>query len=291
LLEPLLLEHSLSAGSFAHQLNPKSVYTPSLTHLLQCTYGVMNWGGMNKQVAEQCLPFAINGSGSFVTCPSTTGPRTDQHRQEQKVQTNHPEFEWYAGASFERLSSSASSYSVPYQEACKKTNQEPQQHLKISSADKNTPSVSDPLGTDRSTQVRLGSLERDAQDAQGAPTDLVNKTAQLSQDNLLKLKALYPVAHKWVSQLPQMQSWSGVRASTANHMPWVQNFAFALSTTSRTAPRSGLAHALSGVSVLAGLGSKGIALAPLCAEILACEIHQEPSPVEKDLLKSLKKII
>jgi len=102
--------------------------------------------------------------------------------------------------------------------------------------------------------------------------------------NLEKLKALCPQAyaalttHLQISQdlnvVNGLESWSQWRCNTLNRLPWAQNFT---------------SH-LSGLSVLVGLGSKGLALAPLCAEMLACSINIDPSPIYGNLQKNRSKI-
>jgi len=104
---------------------------------------------------------------------------------------------------------------------------------------------------------------------------------QLNSQNLEKLKCLYPKAYHIVTSNKVESNflhWTGLRCNTRNRLPWVQNFMDPLTSLP------------SGLSVLTGLGSKGITLAPLCAEVLVCEIHKEPCPIERNLAKMLKKI-
>ncbi|MDE3207462.1 MAG: FAD-dependent 5-carboxymethylaminomethyl-2-thiouridine(34) oxidoreductase MnmC, partial [Pseudomonadota bacterium] len=42
-----------------------------------------------------------------------------------------------------------------------------------------------------------------------------------------------------------------------------------------------------GLYTLTGLGSRGLAWAPLCAEIIACSLNHEPAPIEKKLIQAL----
>ena len=110
--------------------------------------------------------------------------------------------------------------------------------------------------------------------------------------NLEKLKTLYPAAFealstylklsKGVASVSALQAWSQWRCNTLNRLPWAQNF-----NDLNMPPEY---SSLAGLSVLTGLGSKGLTLAPLCAELLACSIHLEPSPIEGHLQKNLSKI-
>jgi tRNA 5-methylaminomethyl-2-thiouridine biosynthesis bifunctional protein len=68
-------------------------------------------------------------------------------------------------------------------------------------------------------------------------------------------------------------AWAGVRCASPDHLPLVG----ALDET-----------ALPGVHVCTALGSRGLSLAVLCAELLAAWLHHEPLPLEKRLADSLR---
>lgn len=68
-------------------------------------------------------------------------------------------------------------------------------------------------------------------------------------------------------------AWAGVRCASPDHLPLVG----ALDET-----------ALPGVHVCTALGSRGLTLAVLCAELLAAWLHHEPLPLEKRLADSLR---
>ena len=118
--------------------------------------------------------------------------------------------------------------------------------------------------------------------------------------NLQKLKGLYPNACDAVLEHlgqsnpgevaldnPSLKAWSQWRCNTRNRIPWAEDFCGPGLDESST--QSAKSTNLKGLSVLAGLGSKGLALAPLCAEILAASIHLEPVPIEGHLLKKIRK--
>ena len=71
----------------------------------------------------------------------------------------------------------------------------------------------------------------------------------------------------------QARAWAGVRCASPDHLPLVG----ALDET-----------ALPGVHVCTALGSRGLTLAVLCAELLAAWLHHEPLPLEKRLADSLR---
>jgi tRNA 5-methylaminomethyl-2-thiouridine biosynthesis bifunctional protein len=52
-------------------------------------------------------------------------------------------------------------------------------------------------------------------------------------------------------------------------------------------PLAGAIPAAEGLYGLLGLGSRGLVYAPLCAELLACEVEGEPLPVERELAAGL----
>lgn len=90
-------------------------------------------------------------------------------------------------------------------------------------------------------------------------------------------------------------SWAGVRWSTPDHLPAVGPLADAAAFARDYAPLRQGQHWVDyppaayepGLYVMAGFGSHGLALAPLCAELLACHITGEPWPLEQDLVAAL----
>jgi tRNA 5-methylaminomethyl-2-thiouridine biosynthesis bifunctional protein len=66
--------------------------------------------------------------------------------------------------------------------------------------------------------------------------------------------------------------WSGTRCVTHDRLPLVGPL--------EASPSSGL-------WICTGMGSRGLSLAALCAELLAAYIHSEPLPLEHTLSKSL----
>ena len=83
--------------------------------------------------------------------------------------------------------------------------------------------------------------------------------------NMDKLRALLPGLN--LALQPQ-HAWSGVRCTVPDRMPIVGPLA-------------------PGLWVSTGMGSRGIALAPLCAELLAARLHGEPLPLEPRLAQAL----
>ena len=95
------------------------------------------------------------------------------------------------------------------------------------------------------------------------------------QDNLNKLETLLPsTAAHLKSRFGQgvVEAWSGVRCATSDRLPVVDAMAVGAS---------------SGLWVSAALGSRGLSLCVLCAELLAARLHAEPLPIEKRLARLL----
>lgn len=90
-------------------------------------------------------------------------------------------------------------------------------------------------------------------------------------------------------------SWAGVRWSLPDHLPVVGPLADVAAFARDYAPLRHGQHWVdypparyeAGLYVMAGFGSHGLALAPLCAELLACHITGEPWPLERDLAAAL----
>jgi len=102
----------------------------------------------------------------------------------------------------------------------------------------------------------------------------LSQTTQHS-DNLNKLEALLPSTAARLKpryQHHSVQAWSGVRCATSDRLPVVDAMAVGESP---------------GLWVSAALGSRGLSLCVLCAELLAARLHAEPLPVEKRLARLL----
>src|SRR5574337_1040004 len=67
----------------------------------------------------------------------------------------------------------------------------------------------------------------------------------------------------------RVRSWAGVRCAAPDRLPLVG------------------ATALPGLWLCTAMGSRGLALAPLCGELLAARLHAEPLPVEAALARRL----
>ena len=123
-----------------------------------------------------------------------------------------------------------------------------------------------PMGPDGAAPAWLAgaSYERDVATATRRPED--------DAYNLARLRQLLPcVAERlFVQQRANaavLQAWSGVRCATPTRLPWV----------------GPVAGADAGLWVCAGMGSRGLTFAALCAELLAAQVQGEPWPVEQTL--------
>jgi len=258
---------------------------------LELTRGQITWGILTTEQAKNIFSFPVNGAGSFVCKPikvesehkthQHTNQHTNQYQNENENEngksflkkssiTNKPTINsgelwaWYAGSTFQRLSSQM------------KTNLDKSSNYQNSDYSQ----WIDELSTDQPKMASNKSLidQTLAINQRQTAGENIN---QLNSQNLEKLKYLYPKAYHIVTSNKVESNflhWTGLRCNTRNRLPWVQNFMDPLTSLP------------SGLSVLTGLGSKGITLAPLCAEVLVCEIHKEPCPIERNLAKMLKKI-
>lgn len=100
--------------------------------------------------------------------------------------------------------------------------------------------------------------------------------ADAHQRNLDRLRALAPgladrIAARAAADAP-VHGWAGVRATLPDRLP-------AVGPLSESAPAPW---------VLAGLGSRGLTLAPLAAELLCAWLHDEPLPVDRALATRLR---
>ena len=123
-----------------------------------------------------------------------------------------------------------------------------------------------PMGLNGTAPAWLAgaSYERDVATATRRPED--------DAYNLARLRQLLPrVAERlFVQQRPKpavLQAWSGVRCATPTRLPWV----------------GPIASAAAGLWVCAGMGSRGLTFAALCAELLTAQVQGEPWPVEQSL--------
>ncbi|MBS0318521.1 MAG: FAD-dependent oxidoreductase, partial [Proteobacteria bacterium] len=90
--------------------------------------------------------------------------------------------------------------------------------------------------------------------------------------NLQRLHELLPGAAQWLApdfDAARVRSWSGVRCAAPDRLPLAG------------------ATALPGLWLCTAMGSRGLALAPLCGELLAARLHAEPLPVEASLARRL----
>lgn len=79
--------------------------------------------------------------------------------------------------------------------------------------------------------------------------------------------------------------WAQIRCATGDRLP----LAGTLPDLAGLQPHRPLSQQarLTGLHTLAGLGSRGLTLALLCAEVLACRLTQEPLPIPADLADAL----
>lgn len=221
---------------------------------LESTFGQLTWGEVPSIVCKDLYSFPVNGEGSFIT-------RATQLPQSSSVAADKAQ-------SNELTRSLTHSLTRWYAGA-----------------------------TFERVATKKIESERNANDTAEAYSN-VSTEAQRHDYNLQKLKHLYPSAYQTLSPYfagtkvgadgdplsapAQLNAWSQWRCNTTNRLPWAQNLG------THNTP-SGTLN-LEGLSVLTGLGSKGLALAPLCAELLATSLHLEPSPIERQLSKQLQKI-
>jgi glycine/D-amino acid oxidase-like deaminating enzyme len=104
-------------------------------------------------------------------------------------------------------------------------------------------------------------------------------TAQDRADNLAKARTLWP---PFANQRPnpshaQVLDWAGVRCTTPDRLPLV----------GPKGPLSPQTPSPAHPHLMVGFGSRGLSLVPLCAQILACQLANLPSPVPLRLLKAL----
>jgi tRNA 5-methylaminomethyl-2-thiouridine biosynthesis bifunctional protein len=94
-------------------------------------------------------------------------------------------------------------------------------------------------------------------------------------ENFKRLQALLPSLAAHLAddfRHDRIQAWSGVRCATPNRLPVLGRLA---------------STAAGDVWISSGMGSRGLTLACLCAELLAAHLHGEPLPLEQRLAISL----
>lgn len=92
------------------------------------------------------------------------------------------------------------------------------------------------------------------------------------QHNFSKLQTLLPLAAQGLAsqfESGQVHAWAGVRCATPSRLPALGPLA------------------LPKLWVCSGMGSRGLTLAALCAELLAARLHGEPLPLEQRLADAL----
>ncbi len=93
--------------------------------------------------------------------------------------------------------------------------------------------------------------------------------------NWAKLKSLLPaLSHAWAAAThpPHARTWAAVRCTAPDRLPVV-------------GPVD--AATLPGLWACTAMGSRGLTLAPLCAELLAARMHGEPLPLDSRLARAL----
>ncbi|MFT4191221.1 MAG: bifunctional tRNA (5-methylaminomethyl-2-thiouridine)(34)-methyltransferase MnmD/FAD-dependent 5-carboxymethylaminomethyl-2-thiouridine(34) oxidoreductase MnmC, partial [Comamonas sp.] len=121
--------------------------------------------------------------------------------------------------------------------------------------------------------------------------------ASSDRQNLAKLRTLAPELARALAGLFGADApgayppWVQVRATTADRLPlagpvpqWAQ---WASLPSGGAAPTLDTLPRQPGLYVLAGLGARGLSLAALCAELIACQIEGEPWPLEAGLAQAL----
>ena len=125
----------------------------------------------------------------------------------------------------------------------------------------------------------------------GAPSDVPE-----AADDIRNLEGLARVLPELAAGLgPCGDGWAAVRWTSPDHLPVVgplpNREAYERDYASLRHGQHWVATPPaayeSGLYVMAGFGSHGLVLAPLAAELLACQITGEPSPLEQDLVAAL----
>lgn len=125
------------------------------------------------------------------------------------------------------------------------------------------------------------------------PTPPIEPNIRARQANLAQCKKQLGVE---IFEGANIESWTGVRATTPDHMPFAgpipdwSDLSAACSNLAidRNLPLTRPPNMKTGLYCLTGLGSKGFQYAPLLGEYLAAMISGEPSPIPLDLQPKLQ---
>lgn len=107
--------------------------------------------------------------------------------------------------------------------------------------------------------------------------------------NIAKLKKISPELHESLSKSPRTGR-AALRCVTPDYLPMagpLLDSAQLLANPPRHTANPADLPWLDGLYVNTGHGSKGLINAPLCAEMIACSLNGEPSPVDAKLLAAL----
>ncbi len=118
----------------------------------------------------------------------------------------------------------------------------------------------------------------------------ISVTEEAHRQNLESLKNILPEMDTSEFNTKNLQGRSAIRSCSFDYLPFVGAVIDTQNMPSQTAflrDKSLLPPLLRGLYIHAGHGAKGLLQAPLCAEILACQINAEPMPVGLDLLAAL----
>lgn len=104
------------------------------------------------------------------------------------------------------------------------------------------------------------------------------------EGNLQRLEELLPGAARGMDAR-SLTGRVGIRSTTRDRLPLVGTLPALL--TSKDAEHTTLPHMprIPGLHVLLGLGARGMVWAPLAAELLACQLADEPLPLDPSLVK------
>lgn len=117
--------------------------------------------------------------------------------------------------------------------------------------------------TDRLAWITGSSFERDNTSTEARADD--------AQHNFSRLQTLLPAAARQLAvqfENSQVNAWAGVRCATPSHLP-------------------ALGPLAPGLWLCSGMGSRGLAFAALCGELLAARLHVEPLPMTRRLADAL----
>lgn len=125
------------------------------------------------------------------------------------------------------------------------------------------------------------------------PDDSITPTKNNRRTILQQMESLMGV--QLLKQQDEIQSWSGVRATVPDHLPYAgpvpdwHDTQSVCATLARDAniPLARAPKTVDGLYMLTGLGSKGYQYAPLLAEYVAAMISDDPLPLPTDLVPKL----